>query len=210
MIALDEQAIPLDAYAQETLNRLPLADATVSLWAQVLEPRFMAQIFAEYRGRSFADTLTFARLVELMGDALVTHEGSGRQSFARAQEHGTLPTSSEAVYGKLRRVPLSLSLGFFTEGTARLGAVLPAQPVATALPASGADLTVGGGRARSSNGWPTAYCPRGERQGKAMEGSCWWPFCPRRGGPWRWRRIRMASATSVGWCRRSWSKPARW
>jgi hypothetical protein len=79
-------------------------------------------VFAEYRGRSFEETLTFARFVDLIGDALVEHEGSGRQSFSRAQEQGTLATSSEAVYGKLRRVPLSLSLGFFTEGPARLRA----------------------------------------------------------------------------------------
>lgn len=142
MIAMSEEATPLEAYAQETLNRLPLADATLSLWAHVLEPRFMAQVFAEYRGRSFEDTLTVARFVELIGDALLTHEGSGRQSFARAQEQGTLPASSEAVYGKLRRVPLSLSLGFLTEGTARLRALLPPQHVATALPARVADLTV--------------------------------------------------------------------
>jgi hypothetical protein len=89
-------------------------------------------------GRSFEDTRTFARFVDLIGDALLDHEGSGRQSFTRAKEEGTLPTSSEAVYGKLRRVPLSLSLGFFTEGTAGL----PPQHVATPLPASVADLTV--------------------------------------------------------------------
>ena len=38
MIAMSEEATPLDAYARETLHRLPLADATLSLWAQVLEP----------------------------------------------------------------------------------------------------------------------------------------------------------------------------
>lgn len=102
----------------------------------------MAQVFAEYRGRSFEDTLTFARFVDLIGDALLAHEGRGRQSFTRAKEQGTLPTSSEAVYGKLRRVPLSLSLGFFTEGTTRWRALLPPPHLATALPASVAALTV--------------------------------------------------------------------
>src|SRR6266436_1887551 len=134
MIAVGEEATPVDAYARETLQRLPLADATLSLWAYVLEPLFLAQVFAEYRGRSFEDMLTFARFVDLIGDALLEHEGSGRQSFTRAREHGTLPTSNEAVYGKLRRVPVSLSLGFFTEGTARLRALLPPQHLATALP----------------------------------------------------------------------------
>jgi len=142
MIAVGTEERPLDAYARESLQRLPLADATLSLWAYVLQPAFLAQVFAEYRGRSFEETLTFARFVDLIGDALVEHKGSGRQSFTRAQEQGTLATSSEAVYGKLRRVPLSLSLGFFTEGTARLRALLPPQHLAAELPASIAGLTV--------------------------------------------------------------------
>jgi hypothetical protein len=142
MIAAGGEATPLDAYARDTLQRLPLADATLSLWAYVLEPLFLAQVFAQYRGRSFEDTLTFARFVDLIGDALLEHEGSGRQSFTRAKEHGTLPPSSEAVYGKLRRIPLRLSRGFVLEGTARLRALLPPPHVATALPASVADLSV--------------------------------------------------------------------
>jgi uncharacterized caspase-like protein len=60
MIAVGTEERPLDAYARETLQRLPLADATLSLWAYVLQPRFLAQVFAEYRGRSFEETLTFA------------------------------------------------------------------------------------------------------------------------------------------------------
>jgi hypothetical protein len=142
MIAEGTAEQRVDAYARETLQRLPLADATLSLWAYVLQPTFLAQVFAEHRGRSFEEALTFARFVDLMGDALVRHEGSGRQSFTRAREQGTLGTSSEAVYGKWRRVPLSLSLGFFTEGTARLRALLPPQHLATELPASVAELTV--------------------------------------------------------------------
>ena len=97
MIAVGEEETPLDAYVRETLRRLPLADATLSLWAYVLQPSFLAQVFAQYRGRSFEDTLTFARFVDLIGDALLEHEGSGRQSFTRAREQGTLPTSNEAV-----------------------------------------------------------------------------------------------------------------
>jgi hypothetical protein len=150
MIAVGADEQPLDAYARETLKRLPLADATLSLWAYVLQPTFLAQVFAEYRGRSFEETLSFARFVDLIGDALVAHQGSGRQSFTRAREQGTLATSSEAVYGKLRRVPLSLSLGFFSEGTARLRALLPPQHLAAELPASIADVTVvvGDGKTR--------------------------------------------------------------
>jgi hypothetical protein len=181
MIAMSEEATPLDAYARETLHRLPLADATLSLWAHVLEPCFMAQVFAEYRGRSFEDTLTFARFVDLIGDALVTHEGSGRQSFARAKEDGTLPTSSEAVYGKLRRVPLSLSLGFLTEGTARLRALLPPQHVATELPASVADLTVVVGDGKTLKRVAKRVLPARGAAGKVYGGKLLVAFLPREG-----------------------------
>ena len=105
MIAVGIAERSLDAYTLETLHRLPLADATLSLWAYVLQPTFLGQVFAQYHGRSFEEALTFARFVDLIGDALLEHEGSGRQSCTRAREQGTLATSSEAVYGKLRRVP---------------------------------------------------------------------------------------------------------
>jgi hypothetical protein len=105
MIAVGEQETPLEAYARDTLQRLPWADATLSLGASVLRPSFLAHVFAQDRGRSFADTLTFARFGDLSGEALWEPEGSGRQRFARAQEQGTLATAREAGYGKLRRVP---------------------------------------------------------------------------------------------------------
>jgi hypothetical protein len=181
MIAVGTAESPLDEYARETLQRLPLADATLSLWAYVLQPTFLAQVFAQYRGRSFEDTLTFARFVDLIGDALLEHEGSGRQSFTRAQEHGTLARSSEAVYGKLRRVPLSLSLGFFTEGTARLRALLPPQHLATALPASVADFTVVVGDGKTLKRVAKRLLPARGAAGKVYGGKLLVAFLPSQG-----------------------------
>jgi hypothetical protein len=181
MIAVDEEATPLDRYARETLQRLPLADATLSLWAYVLQPSFLAQVFAQYRGRSFEDTLTFARFVDLIGEALLEHAGSGRQSFLRAKEHGTLPTSSEAVYGKLRRVPLELSRGFFLEGTARLRALLPAHPLATMLPASVADLTVVVGDGKTLKRVAKRLLPARGAAGKVYGGKLLVAFLPNQG-----------------------------
>jgi hypothetical protein len=172
---------PLDDYARETLQRLPLADATLSLWAYVLQPTFLAQVFAQYRGRSFEDTLTFARFVDLLGDALLEYEGSGRQSFTRAQEQGTLATSSEAVYGKLRRVPLSLSEGFFTEGTARLRELLPPQHLATALPASVAALTVIVGDGKTLKRVAKRLLPARGAAGKVYGGKLLVAFLPSQG-----------------------------
>jgi hypothetical protein len=42
MIALGTAERPLDTYARETLQRLPLADAALSLWADVLQPTFFS------------------------------------------------------------------------------------------------------------------------------------------------------------------------
>jgi Transposase DDE domain len=181
MIAVGTEERPLDAYARETLQRLPLADATLSLWAYVLQPTFLARVFAEYRGRSFEETLTFACFVDLIGDALVEHQGSGRQSFTRAQEQGTLVTSSEAVYGKLRRVPLSLSLGFFTEGTARLRALLPPQHLAAELPTSIADLTVVVGDGKTLKRVAKRLLPARGVPGKVYGGKLLVAFLPSQG-----------------------------
>ena len=57
MIAVEAAERPLDAYKLDTLQRLPLADATLSLWAYVLQPTFLAQVFAQHHGRSYELTL---------------------------------------------------------------------------------------------------------------------------------------------------------
>ena len=171
----------LDVYARETLQRLPLADASLSLWSFVLRPVFLAGVFACYRGRSFEDTLTFPVFVELIGDALLQHGGSGRQSFARAHEQGTLPTSIEAVYAKLRRVPLSLSLGFLAESTARLRDLLPAGHVATALPASLQELTVIVGDGKTLKRVAKRLLPARGVAGKVLGGKLLVAFLPVQG-----------------------------
>jgi hypothetical protein len=181
MIAVGTEEQRLDEYARKTFQRLPLADATLSLWAYVLQPPFLAHVFATYRGRSFEETLSFARFVDLLGDALVNHEGSGRQSFTRAREQGTLATSSEAVYGKLRRVPLSLSLGFFTEGTARVRALLPPQHLAAELPASLAALTVVVGDGKTLKRVAKRLLPTRGAAGKVYGGKLLVAFLPSQG-----------------------------
>jgi hypothetical protein len=181
MIAAGGQETAFDVYARETLQRLPLADATLSLWAFVLQPFFLEEIFLRYRGRSFEDTLRFAVFVELIGDALLQHAGSGRQSFARAKEQGTLPTSIEAVYAKLRRVPLSLSLGFFADSTARLRTLLPARLIATALPPSLAGLTVVVGDGKTLKRVAKRLLPARRVAGKVYGGKLLVAFLPLQG-----------------------------
>lgn len=152
--AVPRGSIPLDLEAPENfsslpvaaidplalLDRLPLADAVLRLGSYVLDPATLQRIFHEHRGRSFEQILTFPTFVQLIGDALLQHHGSGRQSFQRASEHGILDTSIAAAYGKLRRVPRALSLGFFDAISTRIQELFPEAASAWETPESLRDL----------------------------------------------------------------------
>lgn len=130
-------ALPREQFVQQVIHGLPLADTVLSLAAYVFQPDFLDRLFERHRQRSYQDTLTFPHFVNLLRDALLQHGGSARQTLERA-DTDTLPVSYAAFYGKLRRVPLSLSQGFLADVTLRLQDLLP--PVRRALPASLADL----------------------------------------------------------------------
>jgi hypothetical protein len=118
----------------EILKRLPLADAVFHLLGYALNDDFLSACFAKHRGHCYEDTLSFPRLVEILTDALLVHQGSARQALIEAKKKGALPTCKEAFYGKLRRLPLALSVAFMTDASRRLNDLLPVQ--ANPLPAS--------------------------------------------------------------------------
>src|SRR4030095_11258938 len=123
-------------FAQEILSRLPLAEAVLSLWRWVADPLFLLSLFARHRGQGYEKEISFGVLVQLIADALLEHQGSGKKSFARAREEGVLTASVQAGYQKLSRIPWGLSEAWLAESTARLRSVYPeaAQlPVAPAL-----------------------------------------------------------------------------
>jgi len=91
-------------------------------------------LFDRHRGAAYQRQLTFATLVSLIGDALLQHQGSGRQSFQRAREGGELTVSVQAAYQKLGRLPLAVSEAFLAEATQQLLPVLPAPRPDPALP----------------------------------------------------------------------------
>jgi hypothetical protein len=134
--------LSLEALAPLVVERTPLASATLMLWAYLLKPEVLEGIFERYRGRSFEQALSFGTFVELIRDALVLHNGSGLQSFQRAEEQGDLPTSLTAVYGKLRRTPIGLSTGFLEEVSERIRPLLPPGHAVAETPASLAGMTV--------------------------------------------------------------------
>jgi hypothetical protein len=122
---------------REVLTRLPLAEATLQLWASVADEHHLDDLFQRLRGRQYTRELTFPTVVNLTADALLQYHGSGRQSFRRGQEDGLLETSCQAVYGKLGHIALPLSEAFLAEGTQRLRQLLPdATGGETAIPRS--------------------------------------------------------------------------
>lgn len=112
----------MDGFTKEVLDRLPLAEGTLSLLSWVLEPEFLGSVFEEFRGRSYEAELSFPTMVGVIQDALLEHDGSAHQAMIRSDE---LEVSIQAAYGKLRRVPISLSCGFFGCTSDRLREVFP-------------------------------------------------------------------------------------
>src|SRR5262245_33262967 len=97
---------------------------------------FLLSVFARHRGLGYEKEISFGVLVQLIADALLEHQGSGKKSFTRGREQGLLTASVQAVYQKLSRIPLGLSEAWLAESTAQLRPVYPEAarvPVAPAL-----------------------------------------------------------------------------
>lgn len=125
----------ISTFDLEAARRLPLADAALRLLDFATHDDFLDGVFKRHRGRSYEQTITFPLFVHLITDALLGHRGSAHQTFLRAQADDSLETTVQAVYAKLHRVPIELSLGFFAETTTRLRTVA-APTIANPLPAS--------------------------------------------------------------------------
>ena len=106
---------------------MPLAEAVLWVWRWIADEGFLQAVFEQERGRCYEQVIRFPVLVQLIADALLEHEGSGRKSFQRGQEAGDLATSLQAAYEKLGRLPLRLSEAFLAAGTARLGELYPSK-----------------------------------------------------------------------------------
>src|SRR5947209_7468771 len=138
---LDQPQQPADALPRLVCARLPLAECVLRLLQQVSHDDFLADVFERYRGRSYHRVISFPTLVHLLADALLEHQANGQQSFLRAQEQGELKASLSALYGKLGRVPLSLSQGLLLESSCRLQGLFP-HAARTPLPASLAGMNL--------------------------------------------------------------------
>ena len=73
----------MDDFTAELLSRLPLAEAVILTLSHVAQPSFLEDVYERFRGRTYQKVLSFPVLVQLITDALVQHQGSGKQSFTR-------------------------------------------------------------------------------------------------------------------------------
>ncbi len=122
--------------AREVADRLPIAEAALTLFNWICQDDFLDDVFQKHRGRSYEREISFSQMVRLVADALMQHQGSGHQSFQRAKNEGELETDIRSVYRKLSHLPISLSMGFFQEATKRLQEIYPESVDANSVPKS--------------------------------------------------------------------------
>lgn len=124
------------------VQKVPLAQAVLAVLRFVVHATFLDKLYDKFRGQCYEDQLSFPTLVQLISDALLQYHGSGRQAIHEAQKNKLLPCQPRAVYDKLKRLPLPLSMGFLRETSATLRDMLPL-PVDNPLPACFAEFEVG-------------------------------------------------------------------
>ena len=112
-------------FQTEVCQRLPLGEAVLRVSQFALSDENLQVVYDSCRGRSYERVITFPLFVHLIGKALLEHSGSGHQAFTRAIEAETLETSFQAMYGKLKRVPVLLSQQFLLQSTAKLRQIFP-------------------------------------------------------------------------------------
>jgi hypothetical protein len=112
---------------QEMWATMPLAKAVAEVLRYVGDDARLQAMFDKERGRCYDNVIQFPDLVALVADALLEHGGSGNQSFSRARETGELKASKVAAYGKLGRLPISLSQAFLADLSHSLRELFPGQ-----------------------------------------------------------------------------------
>lgn len=115
----------MDGLSRDLLARMPLAEAVLSLWRLVVDETRMQAVWEQYRGRCYERIISFPVMVQLIADAVLNCEGSGRRSFESAIATGQLDASVQAAFGKLSRLPIAVSQGFLREGSAALLQAFP-------------------------------------------------------------------------------------
>lgn len=122
------------AFSASVLIRLPLADGVWRVLRYSMADDWLNDLWSRHRGRCYEQTLKFSTVAHLVTDALLQHDGSGRQAFERAKQADRLPVSIGSAYEKLGNLPVSLGEALLEEGTARLHHLLPVGPAVESFP----------------------------------------------------------------------------
>lgn len=125
----------MDGFHMEVLRRVPLAHATLAMFSYALNEPFLDEVFRNNRRRGYDDLLKFPAFVQLIGDALLMHEGYGLPSFRQAARKGELPVLIGSVYPKLARIETSVSQALLRESSLKMCGLLdhPDSPVPPSL-----------------------------------------------------------------------------
>ena len=89
----------MDCLSPEVLGRMPLAESVLSIWRNLVSKEHLQPIWDEHRGRCYDKVICFPVIVQLISDALLRYGGSGRRSFEKGVENGSLEASVIAAFG---------------------------------------------------------------------------------------------------------------
>jgi len=131
----------MECPSKETLSRLPLAESVLWLWRWITRDERMETLWETHRGRCYQKSISFPVMVQLVADAVMQFDGSGRRSFEHAKAGDVLDSTVQAAYRKLGRLPIRLSQGFLNQGAADLRELFPSSKRRD-LPASLAAMTL--------------------------------------------------------------------
>jgi hypothetical protein len=115
----------MDRPSKAMLARMPLAEAVLWLWRWTTSEERMHSMWSQHRGRCYERIISFALMAQLIADALLKHNGSGRRAFEKAIEDEELEASVQAAFKKLGRLPVPLSQAFLSDSTAALREAFP-------------------------------------------------------------------------------------
>lgn len=125
----------MDANIRFVLGKTPLAEAVWLLFDNVLSDSFLGDFYDAHRGLCYEREFSFANIVHLVNDTLLRNESRAQPTLVDHEQSERCPASEQAFYGKLRRMPVSLSEAFLLQATSRLRPWMPKAP-AVELPKS--------------------------------------------------------------------------
>ena len=115
----------MDCPTPDVLARMPLAEAVLLFWRSIADEERLQAVWNQHRGRCYEWEISFPVMVQLVADALLDYDGSGRRSFEAGIEQGTLTASVQAAFKKLGRLPIAVSQAFLREGSTALQELFP-------------------------------------------------------------------------------------